>query len=331
MSFSDLGEGAGQEGKFMDDKKLEYIQKIMETQSITEAARQLYISQPALSKTISSLEREYGTSLFEKRQGRISLTLAGQAIVGAAEKQRDIRLDLERELIDIKSLKTGMIRLGISPGRTLHFLPVLLPGFQKKYPKMQLVVNTQSRLGYENLVADGELDLAFVMDSAEVDAEKKAQLVYEPLFSYYCLLAAPPNHPVAAMAGGILDWRKRAPIDLTLVKDEPFISVIESKRHSRWNNAIYETYGFTPYNAVLLSDEAAVFSLVQAGVGFALTQDHFAFAQKRGVFFRLDRGGFETTLCAIYRRDSYLTRAMRDFIDLVKYHTALGTWESLDS
>ena len=51
----------------MDNKKLEYLLKIAETRSVTEAAKQLFISQPALSQIIGSIEKSYQIKIFEKR------------------------------------------------------------------------------------------------------------------------------------------------------------------------------------------------------------------------------------------------------------------------
>lgn len=51
--------------------------------------------------------------------------------------------------------------------------------------------------------------------------------------------------------------------------------------------------------------------------------------QKRGAFFRLDKGGFPTSLCVIYRKGKYLSSPMETFIQLVKMHTERGTWISV--
>ena len=96
------------------------------------------------------------------------------------------------------------------------FLSIILPEFQKEFPNIQVTINTRSTDGFENMVSSGYLDLAFVMDQANVPNEFKQDLIYEPLFDYYCLLAAPPTHPIAKIAAIQPDWRMRDPVSRTL-------------------------------------------------------------------------------------------------------------------
>ena len=85
-------------------------------------------------------------------------------------------------------------------------------------------------------------------------------------------------------------------------------------------------YDFQPKNIIRLSEEAAIFSLVQAGLGFALLQDYVAFSHHYGAFFRLDHDNSKATLCIIYHKNAVLTKAAQYFIELVKKHTALGSF-----
>lgn len=312
----------------MDSKKLEYLLKIAETRSVTEASKQLFISQPALSQVIGAMEKRYDIKIFEKKEGSLHLTPEGSILVDAARRQFFIEQNLELELADRRNQISGDISIGLSPSRSLHFLPLLLPQMQKEFPKVRIVINTQSSTGFEKMVAHGKLDFAFVMDLADIDPSIRNELTYEPLFSYNTLLAAPPNHSLAREAAGVFDWRKRRPVSLDEVRDEPFIVSPPRPRYRKWTDLVYKAYDFIPKEAVVISGSTAI-HLVQAGVGFMLTQDSTAFSMKKGAFFRLDKGDFATNLCIIYRRDKYLTKPMRAFIDLVKYHNELGTWCSL--
>ena len=65
----------------MELKKLEYLLKVSELGSITEAAKQLYITQPALSQVISAMEKKYGIQIFERREGGLSLSYEGKLLI----------------------------------------------------------------------------------------------------------------------------------------------------------------------------------------------------------------------------------------------------------
>lgn len=170
---------------------------------------------------------------------------------------------------------------------------------RKSFPKVRIVVNTRPSSSFEKQVTKGKLDFAFVMEMADVDPSIRNELVYEPLFSYDTLLAAPPNHPLAREADAVFDWRLRRTVSLDEVREESFIVTPSNPRSRKWADSVYNAYDFVPREAVVISGGFTVISLVQAGVGFALTQDAMAFAQKRGAFFRLDKGGFPTSLCVI--------------------------------
>lgn len=312
----------------MDMRKLEYLLKVAEVQSITEAARQLYVTQPALSQVIAALEKKYQMKIFERRGGFLHLTREGEVLIATARKQLLLESDFLRELSDIHNEESGTLRIGMSVNRAILVLPAVVPKLQEEYPKIQLDVNTRSFLGFEKMVAEGKLDMAFVMDAADVEPQIHSQLVYEPLMRYTCLLAVPPRHPLAEQTAGIFDWRLRPPVDLNLVKDDPFIGTPVKKRSLKWLSSVYEAYDFYPKTVITIGGSCQ-YSLVQAGVGCALLQDTIAFAQKSGAFFRLDKGDFATNLCAIYRKGAYQTRAAVRFLELIRECAKDGIWNQI--
>lgn len=310
----------------ISERKMDYLLKIAETQSISSAAKELYVSQPALSQLINSLEKTYNTKIFEYKGGRLVPTYTGELILDTFQKQKLLENHLLNALDDASNSRTGRMSIGISSGRAPMFLSIILPDFQKEYPQIQLTINTRSIEGFESMVVSGNLDLAFVMNKADVPTDVRQSLEYQPLFDYDCLLAAPPNHPIAELAKKEPDWRLRPAVNLRDFQKETFIQTVPSDRHRNWENSIYGPYNFQPEYTILLSEESALFDLVQAGLGFALIQDYVAFSRKSGAFFRLDRNDSKATLCAIHRKDAVLTEAMKYFIYLVEEHTKKGSF-----
>lgn len=316
----------------MNGKKLEALEKVAELGSMSAAAKELFISQPALSQTIASIEKEYGCQVLAKRSNRLTLTYEGEEIIKTVKRQLLLQYNLERRLEEARSGQGGRLNVGLSPARSQQFLPDIVPLFRAKYPNIHLSVYTT--LGFEKKVLSGDLDLAFVMDNLElgIDPNEKKMLVYEPLFRYCHLLAVPPQHPLAQEAKKVYDWNKRPPIDLRQVAGEPFI-FCKGTRYCQGVRPILEAYQFTPRIILELSSTEGLFPLVQAGVGCALGQDSYAYnfcKRKEGAFFRLSKGDFDHNLCAIYRTDTYVSEAMRDFVNLVKEKADSGTWNRID-
>lgn len=160
----------------VSERKIDYLLKIAETQSITKAAKELYVSQSALSQLIASLEKTYDTKIFEYKGGRLLPTYTGEMILNTFRQQQLLEGKLNRQLEDVRQSRTGQLSIGISSGRAPMFLSIVLPEFQKEFPNIQLTINTRSTDGFENMVSSGYLDLAFVMDQANVPNEFKQDL-----------------------------------------------------------------------------------------------------------------------------------------------------------
>ena len=72
----------------VNERKIDYLLKIAETQSITRAAKELYVSQSALSQLIASLEKTYDTKIFEYKGGHLTPTYTGEMILNTFRQQQ---------------------------------------------------------------------------------------------------------------------------------------------------------------------------------------------------------------------------------------------------
>ena len=125
--------------------QISYFLQVAETQSMTGAAKELYISQPALSKQIALLEREVGVPLFERKARGVVLTSAG----------RQFEKDLKNILKELENAKKNAALAGKARKQLLNvgcfdgvytddFLPQLFEYFQRKVPELKLVLHRMS-------------------------------------------------------------------------------------------------------------------------------------------------------------------------------------------
>ena len=126
-------------------EQISYFLQVAETQSMTGAAKELYISQPALSKQIALLEREVGVPLFERKARGVVLTSAG----------RQFEKDLKNILKELENAKKNAALAGKARKQLLNvgcfdgvytddFLPQLFEYFQRKVPELKLVLHRMS-------------------------------------------------------------------------------------------------------------------------------------------------------------------------------------------
>ena len=128
--------------------------------SITLAARKLYISQPAVSNAIKELEDYYGIPLFDRISRKLYLTESGKNVYNYALHINALFEELE---VTIKnSDSNGIIRIGASITIGTHFMPDYILEFSLKYPGVQTFVTIDSSDIIEQMFLDNQLDFALI-------------------------------------------------------------------------------------------------------------------------------------------------------------------------
>lgn len=306
----------------MKCERFDYFFKILEAGTISEAARQLYISQSALSQYLITLENQLGARLFNRNTTPISLTYEGELYYQTAIKILQMEKDLQRSLDDVKNASLGRITVAMTTMRSQQLLHLLIPRFKERYPAVDISIIHDRNEDLVDLVVNGKADIAFISRS-----QRRDDLAYIPLAESEILLSAPPQHPIAQQTAGIYDWKDRPPLDLTLVKEEPFIMVKHYPHFSDRIDQILSAYSFQPRVYLYLEDFHTIHQLSVCGVGFAFVHDSSALQnapQKIGTYFRIDRGPVKYQLNLCYRKNAYLSKLMQGFIE-----TALETCRTL--
>ena len=179
----------------MTIKQLEYFMAVARSLSFTEAAAEMFISQPALSRSIASLETELGVPLLTRNHHSVALTPAGQLL---ASELPNLRKELERVTLLVRQTENGLmghLNIGMLEGQQLDdSLQVTLKYFAQSLP---LVEVSPVRLDEDELITgleQGKLDLIFTLDHC-LETMKNVQ--YLTLDSVNYCMVVPPDHPLA--------------------------------------------------------------------------------------------------------------------------------------
>lgn len=146
----------------MTEKELVYIITIAQEKSIQAAAKKLYISQPALSKTLTKLERRLNTKLFTRKPSGVTLTASGEKYYNTAKKISKIYNDMKIELNDLDEQLTGNVVLGVPPFLSACILADIIEKFQSVAPHAKLSIVERSSTELTKQLKKGELDLVLV-------------------------------------------------------------------------------------------------------------------------------------------------------------------------
>lgn len=129
--------------------------------SISLAAKKLYISQPAVSNTIKELEHYYGTPLFDRISKKIYLTETGKTVYQYALHITSLFDELS-ETVQKQTSETGTIRIGASITIGTHLIPKYIESFSKQYPHVKPYVTIDSSDVIEQRILNNELDLGLI-------------------------------------------------------------------------------------------------------------------------------------------------------------------------
>lgn len=146
----------------MSDFRLKVFYSVAKHLSFTQASKELYISQPAITKHIRELESLYGVRLFDRLGNKISLTDAGKLMLEHCEQILAAYRRLEYDMNLLKNEWTGDLRLGASTTISQYVLPPILARFTEKYPKVNVTLMDTNSRNIEQALQNHDIDLGLV-------------------------------------------------------------------------------------------------------------------------------------------------------------------------
>lgn len=179
----------------MDITGLTYLITIAEERSISKASEKLFMAQSSLSQALQGLEAEMGGKLFIRTSTGVRPTPAGEQMIAYAKKMLVDYHQLKAEIQDIEHLKTGKVEFGVSTFRGSYLIPNILGTFREKYPNIEVGIKEANSMALEQMLIDGQLDLALVA----LPLTKLKTDVNFLLKDEICIVA-PSHHPVLQYA-----------------------------------------------------------------------------------------------------------------------------------
>lgn len=177
----------------MDFPRLAVFQAVARRLSFSQAADDLHLSQPAVSKHIRQLEIELGVRLFQRAGNRVELTDAGRIVADYAGRMATLSEEVRRVLGELAGLKRGNLRLAASSTPGQYLLPEIIARFGRRYPGIEISLWLGNSAAVAQRVLQGAADLGFVGVEPEL-----AGLQVRPFADDQIVLATPPGHRLAS-------------------------------------------------------------------------------------------------------------------------------------
>ena len=157
--------------------------------NISRAAKELYISQPAISKSISKLEDSLNTVLFTRNSRGVQLTDEGQVLF---EHTRDAFEELakgEQELKRIREFNMGHIRIGVSNTLCRFIMVKYLKGFIEQYPHIKITIESQPTTQTLSMLEQQRIDIGLV-----VEQKSAKSMNFIPVMDIEDIFVATPSY-----------------------------------------------------------------------------------------------------------------------------------------
>ena len=159
----------------MIDIRLKVFRSVATNLSFTKASQELFISQPAISKHIQELEREFSTRLFDRLGNKIQLTSAGKLLLDHSVR---ILKDYQRLDFDMNAMQQqfkGELRIGASTTISQYVMPEILAAFLKAYPQIKVNMLSGNSRDIESALVSNRIDIGMVEGIS-----RQPQMKYSP-------------------------------------------------------------------------------------------------------------------------------------------------------
>lgn len=226
----------------------------------TRAAEELYITQPAVSAAVQSLEGGYGVKLFHRIGRHIEITEAGKLLRAEAQKVLEQVSLTERGLRELNNLQRGELKLGASYTTGNYWLPSKISQFKRQYPGIIVDCTLGNAEEICEGTAIGMFDLGLV--TGEIKPSLQSSLEQEVVGSDRLQIVVGESHP----------WFERIKVPITELPTTPWVMREHGSGAQQMFEQALQSWGINPteLNAILvLSSSEMVKAVVESGVGAA--------------------------------------------------------------
>jgi DNA-binding transcriptional LysR family regulator len=288
----------------LEIKQLESFMEVTRTGNFTTAAENLFITQPALSRIIKSLEDDLGTPLFIRTRKKLILTDAGRILKKHAIKiEKQLQL-LDAELDEMFMLKKRHVRIGLPTITNSIFFSQLLASFHEEYPEVTFLLEEDGSKPIEEKIVNGLLDFGVIVLSENNDNLDFYMFVNEKL-----KLVVPSSHPLA----------EKQEVSLLELKDESFIMF---NRDFELRNLVITACreaGFQPKIISETSQLDFIQELVAYNIGITLLPESTCLELTNDFqTITVTSPSIEWNLALIWKKDASLSQVAKEFIRFAK-------------
>ncbi|MGD8990018.1 MAG: LysR family transcriptional regulator [Desulfobacterales bacterium] len=234
--------------------QLRAFYQVAKCQNVSLAARQLFVSQPAVTAQVKLFEESCGLKLFKKKGRNLILTDAGKTLFNFSRKIFEYEEKIEDAVAQMKALRKGKLKLGSARTYARYFMPFLLTGFRDTFPDIKIYLDEGSSREIIQSLIELKNEVVII---ARVDDHPN--IAYIPFSREELVLILSPHHRRAS--------QRR--ISFEQIAKEPIIMKDSGSGTRRLVDDLFLNYGLTPNVLMETGDAEIIKLLVQHGEGIS--------------------------------------------------------------
>lgn len=286
----------------MDFYQLAYFKKAAELNSIGNAAKEMFVTQPAVSKQIKALEEELGQKLFDRIGKKIFLTFAGKVLYSHADRILRSLDEAKTAIKDISEECSGELVIGTSDHISLHRLPDVLKSYTTAYPKVDLKLRCHRSETILDMVNKNLVDLG-VITLPKVSGNLVSKTIWQDPMS----IVFQNRHPLASLK---VIWLKDI-AKYGMILPEPDTTTRKTI------DAAFSKKRLAPDITMEVAYLETIKGLVKAGLGISILPDKAIEQEvKAGTLMKsaIRDAKFSRNLGVVYLKQKYLSRPAVEFL-----------------
>lgn len=278
---------------------------VANTLSFSEASKQLFISQSAVSQSIKVLEKKLNQTLFLRSTKRVQLTPEGEILLKHIEPAINLIRQGENQLLEANTLHGGQLRIGASDTICRYYLIPYLKEFHRRYPNVHIKVTNQTSIACARLLEAGQVDFAITnYPNSGLSNTQNVRIIHE----FRDIFVA--NEEFAELKGRTIPLKE--------LKDYPILMLDRKSTTSEFLHSMFQRHQLDLVPEIELSSNDLLIDLARIGLGIAFVPDYCIPAKEQNLFtVQLDEALPARQMVVARNETLPLSQAARQFISML--------------
>ena len=274
--------------------------KVAELGSISRAAESMGYTQPAVSRMIADLERDWGVTLLHRGKNGLEVSPSCERLLPALRALNADAEELEYIVGEFHGVQSGHVRVGSFTSVSDMWIPKLLKSFQEKYPNIDFeVINMDTYVEVEDSIRHGKVDCGFVSLPTINDLDTHFLMRDE------LVAVLPLNHPMADAEY----------FPLKALEGQPFINCRETADYEVFR--FLERSPYKPDQRYEASSDHTILAMVENGLGMGISYSLIANNSRYNIVWKRFDHGQHRDIGIATAKEARLTSAARLFVEHV--------------